>query len=80
MITNYFLLPTKPDVHHVCTVHADLTNVPQETFLERRNHTKGITYYEAHYELEARFQGGDITWRCLHQGREVGSTTVTYDY
>ncbi|KLU92190.1 hypothetical protein MAPG_11136 [Magnaporthiopsis poae ATCC 64411] len=68
------------DVHPVCTVHADLTGVPVETFLKETNYVTDIAYYEANVELEARFQGGNITWRCLHRGREVGSTTVTYDY
>ncbi|KAL8366624.1 hypothetical protein RB595_010473 [Gaeumannomyces hyphopodioides] len=68
------------DVHPVCKVSADLSDIPVETFEKELNFLTGIPYYEASIELEARFQGGNITWRCLYQGREVGSTTVTYDF
>ncbi|EJT68732.1 hypothetical protein GGTG_13697 [Gaeumannomyces tritici R3-111a-1] len=68
------------DVYPVCTVHADMTNVPIETFEKEMNFLTGVSYYEATFELEAQFQGGNITWRCLYQGQEVGSTTVTYDF
>ncbi len=67
------------DVAIVCRVRADFSDIPLSRFPKSRNPRTGKEYYEVEFKLQAKFQGGNITWRLLYEGQEWGSTTVSYD-
>jgi len=67
------------DVKIICRVRANFSDIPLGRFPKSTNPRTGKEYYEVDFTLQARFQGGEITWRLLYQGQEWGSTTVSYD-
>lgn len=69
----------RPDVKVVCRVKADFSDIPVGQFKRLKNRKTGKDYFEVDVELQARFQGGDLTWRMMWKGKEWGSTTVSYD-
>ncbi|KAH8898759.1 actin-like ATPase domain-containing protein [Thozetella sp. PMI_491] len=67
------------DVKVICKVRANFSDIPVSRFPRMRNPKTGQEYYEVDFKLEARFVGGELTWRLLFEGKEWGSTTVSYD-
>ena len=63
----------------MCRVKADFSDIPVGQFKRLKNRKTGKDYFEVDVELQARFQGGDLTWRMMWKGKEWGSTTVSYD-
>ncbi len=48
-------------------------------FPRMRNPKTGKDYFEVDFQLEARFKGGELSWRLLWKGQEWGCTTVSFD-
>ncbi|KAK3899799.1 hypothetical protein C8A05DRAFT_46227 [Staphylotrichum tortipilum] len=67
------------DIQIVCRVTADFSDIPVSYFPRMKNKKTGKEYFEVDFELEARFQGGELTWRLMWEDKEWGSTTVSYD-
>ena len=44
-----------------------------------RSAATGEEFYEIDFRLVATFQGGTIYWKLIFQGKEYGSTTISYE-
>jgi hypothetical protein len=60
-------------------VKANFSDIPLSRFPKTTNRLTGKEYYEISFRLEATFKDAQITWRLLYEGKEYGSTTVSYN-
>ncbi|ORY18798.1 hypothetical protein BCR34DRAFT_472752 [Clohesyomyces aquaticus] len=63
----------------ICRVRADLSKVPESKFTRARSGLGAEEFLIAEFKLEATFEGGNIDWKFIFDGKEYGSVSVSYD-
>ncbi|KAK3358272.1 hypothetical protein B0T24DRAFT_139256, partial [Lasiosphaeria ovina] len=63
----------------ICRVESTFHDIPDSALLRCRDATTGKEYFEVDFKLEATMGATELTWRLLYNGKEYGSTSVSYD-
>jgi len=65
--------------YNVCTVHADLTSVPLEKFMECRRGPNQVSFYMAEFKIGFVIDGATLKFFLNFDGQEYGSVSAKYD-
>ncbi|KAG0637899.1 hypothetical protein HOY80DRAFT_907084 [Tuber brumale] len=66
-------------VYNVCTLHADISAVPESKFLQARRGLRGEMFYIAEFKIEIIAHGANLKFFLTFEGQEYGSVSANYD-
>ncbi|RPA89023.1 actin-like ATPase domain-containing protein [Choiromyces venosus 120613-1] len=66
-------------VYNVCTLHADISTVPESKFHQARRGIGGEMFYIAEFKIEIIAHGANLKFFLTFEGQEYGSVSANYD-
>lgn len=66
-------------VYNVCTLHADISTVPESKFHQARRGLGGEMFYIAEFKIEIIAHGANLKFFLTFEGQEYGSVSANYD-